>query len=890
MWSITFKLMKRSMRMLVPAGIAIIIGTMFVSSTFLFGNALDHSLRQQVSASFGDAQYAVSNTGSSDAEDGRSTSETVASMNLDRIREIQGVSGVRPDTVSQIEISGGSRNEHSSTAVIGMANSSGVMPVSLASGLWPAHSGEIAVPESMANLLSLHVGDTVKSTAPSGGDEAGQNDSRTMTVVGISKDTAGAYAYYGGAAIVVEQDFAGLAGFGSTTTFENLPISTMFIELAPATAEQQTLTLRKIDAALPHGFQVKERKALEDSMMKSLGGGQVNITTTFILAFGVLAMFVAAIVIANTFQVMIAQRRRTLALLRTIGARKSQLYASVLVEASILGLVCSVVGVGCALLLMTLLGVSGVNLAGAQFSVVLSWPVFVVPILFGMVITILASSGSARAATGVTPLEALQPMEASVKRRHGWLSMMMSLLLMLLGVVAVILPIVLTKRSLTGESAALTADQSTQILGVGILGVMMFFVGVLLCSSRWMPWLLKGVGALLSHIGPATRIASANIQKNPRRVASTGAALLIGVTLVSCLGTGAASAKQTMSNALDARYSVDIQVTGNHLTAADVNKVKKVGGVHAAGLVPTVPATLSVDGQQQGMSVYELSSSDISNLMHASVSAVQDGDILVPKALATGKNGLAQGSKVTLGLNASGSDNGRDGTASTGTAQHGVSREFRVVGANYRGVESDNELYGIVKPGTLDAAGIRAEGNEIWISSDGQQNAGTLVTNIKDALSDVDGVNVGGSIAVRSQWEQIVNVLLMILVALLAVAVVIALIGVANTLSLSVIERLRESATLRAIGMTRGQLRASLAIEALLISGCSVVVGLVLGTVFGWIGSYLVFAQFGAVAYPLDWGMDAAIVAVAVVSALLASVLPAKHAVSTSPVEALAEA
>ncbi|MDN6234341.1 MAG: hypothetical protein L0J14_04410 [Bifidobacterium crudilactis] len=134
MWSITFKLMKRSMRMLVPAGIAIIIGTMFVSSTFLFGNALDHSLRQQVSASFGDAQYAVSNTGSSDAEDGRSTSETVASMNLDRIREIQGVSGVRPDTVSQIEISGGSRNEHSSTAVIGMANSSGVMPVSLASG------------------------------------------------------------------------------------------------------------------------------------------------------------------------------------------------------------------------------------------------------------------------------------------------------------------------------------------------------------------------------------------------------------------------------------------------------------------------------------------------------------------------------------------------------------------------------------------------------------------------------------------------------------------------------------------------------------------------------------------------------------------------------------
>lgn len=886
MWTITFKLMKRSMRMLIPAGIAIIIGTMFVASTFLFGNALDHSLRQQVSAGFGDAQYAVS--ASDDSSQGEP--KTVANMHLKQIRSINGVAGARPDTAGVIEVSGGSRHEHSSTAVIGMANSSGVMPVKLSSGLWPAKSGEIAIPDSMATLLSLHIGDTVDSTVSADRSVTGQQDSLSMKVVGTTTDSAGAYAYYGGAAIVPEQDFARMTGLGVSASFEDLPISTIYVELAPASEQRQELTVRKIKQELPKGLEINDRASIENKMMDSLGGGQVNITTTFILAFGVLAMFVAAIVIANTFQVMIAQRRRTLALLRTIGARKSQLYGSVVVEAALLGIVCSVIGVGCALLLILLLGLSGINLAGAQFALIITWPVFVVPILFGVIITMLASMGSARAATGVTPLEALQPIEGSAKKHHGWFSLVLSLLMLVLGSLAIVMSILRVRKSLTGQTSALSSDQSLQLLGVAICGVMVVFVGVLLSSSRWMPWLLKGIGAIVSHTGPAATVASANIQKNPRRVASTGAALLIGVTLVSCLGTGAASAKQTMSDALDARYSVDIQITGSHLDTADLNKVKKVRGVQAAGLVPTMNSSMKQGDQQTMMSLYEVSQNEMSQLMRVSTAATHDGDLLVPQSLATSKNGLAPGSSVRLTLGDTNDNGDESGGSSTQNTTDVVSRDFTVTAGNYRGIESNNDYYALVAPGTFAKAGLSDSENQIWVSSNGNQQAGTLVSNIQDALSDVDGVSVGGSIAVRSQWEQIVNVLLMILVALLAVAVVIALIGVANTLSLSVIERLRESATLRAIGMTRGQLRSSLAIEALLISGCSVIVGLILGTVFGWVGSYLVFSQFGTVAYPLSWAMDLTIIGVAVVAALLASVLPAKRAVSTAPVEALAEA
>ena len=161
---------------------------------------------------------------------------------------------------------------------------------------------------------------------------------------------------------------------------------------------------------------------------------------------------------------------------------------------------------------------------------------------------------------------------------------------------------------------------------------------------------------------------------------------------------------------------------------------------------------------------------------------------------------------------------------------------------------------------------------------------------VQSAFSSNPGVSVTGPVVERVMWETIIDMLMSMLVGLIAVAVLIALVGVANTLSLSVIERTRESATLRAIGMTRGQLKRSLAVESLLLSLVSGVCGVVLGTGFGWLGSYMVFSLYGKVSFPLEWSMNGVVLAVAAVAALLASVAPARRAVRTPPVEALAEA
>lgn len=880
MWSITLKLMRKNARMLIPAGIAILIGTMFIASTLLFGNTLDYSLRRQISASYGDANYAVV---ASD-DDAPMYGITVGDLNLDQVRRVEGVAGVRADVTLNIEVTAGDR--HSSGIVIANATPSTLMPVDLAKGEWPSGDGQIVLPRDMAARLDVGIGDTV-SAAYSDGTPV------ELTVSGLSLDPGGAYAYYGGAAVVSEGAIGRLMDSVAVDPgYASLNCTILYLDIQPPAGTDAEQVIKQVNALLPAHFAALDRGESEDQALERLGGGQTSMMTTFMMVFGVLAMFVAALVIANTFQVLVAQRRRTLALLRTIGAKKGQLYRSVVAEALLLGLISSLVGlisslvaVGLSIGLMQLLHVAGVEFSGISFVTVLTPQVFLVPIAFGVVVTILASLGSARTATTVTPLEALQPLEVSAARKSGAARLVVSLLMMLFGAAVTAFTVVDTWRQAHGESA-LSNEQFSLVLLMAMGGVMIFFLGLLLCANRWVPLLLKGVGALVAHIGPASTIATANIQKNPRRVAATSTALLIGVALVSTLGTGAASARQTLASELDARYSVDIQVSGEGVDQTVLDDIRKVAGIRDAELIGSSNAVWHTDDYDSNLQVYTLTAQQGRAVMNGdAIDGLRDGVLLVPDALAGDSDDypVRDGSVLDLELNATYSDDG--------DIVDGIAFKPTVEAAPFRGVNTPYGIYGLMPPDTLDRLGAKPDGYEVWAKTDGTVTPADVIDDIQQAVSSIPGITVGGSIAERVSWDGMVNMLLMVLVALLAVAVIIALIGVANTLSLSVIERTRESATLRAIGMTRGQLRRSLAIEALLISLVSGVVGIVVGTVFGWIGSYIVFSMsFGSVVFPIDWATSGAILAIAAVAALLASVFPARRAVKTPPVEALAEA
>ena len=873
MWSITLKLMRKTKRMLIPAGIAIMIGTAFIASTFLFGNVMNDSLTRQMTAMFGNANYAVTVNSSdlSDEELNEAYSSTVGDFHLDQIAGIEGVDGVRASVETGVSVSRG--DSAISGEIISTAAQKNMLPVNITEGDQPKDSNEVALPEDMAKQLNVGIGDTVRLTSQYAVGTDGKAKADNVRVVGLTSDPNGAYSYYGGAIVGSDNLLAAMQG---TDDFDTTGTTTVYLDLALDGNSVSAKTINSVKALLPKHFDLMSRQQVSDESIKSLTGNQTSIVTTFLMCFGVLAMFVAALVIANTFQVLVAQRRRTLALLRTIGAKKGQLYGSVLFEAAVLGFVASVLGVVLGSLLMWGMCVSNIMQEGMRFN--FSWQAAVIPILFGIVVTVLASLGSARSATAVTPLEALRPIELTDNRRS-------SLTRAIIGIAMVIFSIWQVQATNGGENAS--SDQFTMILLVAIAGAALVFLGMVVTAVFWMPALMKGVGALASLTGPSATVAHANIQKNPRRIAATGAALLIGVTLVYTIATGAASAKETMNGALATRYSVDIVAMGDDISQQMVKDVADINGVSDTLYAPAVSVTLEkADGIQptSALLVGVKNIDQVKQVMRANLgnASIDSDGVLMPTYNAqTGKelqfaNGTADFS----------TEWNQDGDATRSLTLQANQADYRRVSAQYGAVGFVDESH--FTNGDLDAAThvllVKADTDKSGVSVDGIYN------DMQAALEKSTDATVTGPIAERIVWAKMIDSMMMLLVGLIAVAVLIALVGVANTLSLSVIERTRESATLRAIGMTRGQLRASLAIEALLISVVSGLAGILLGTLFGWLGAYVVFSLYGTVAFPFEWGINGIVLAVAAVAALLASIAPARRAVRVPPVEALAEA
>ncbi|EFA23456.1 ABC transporter permease [Bifidobacterium gallicum] len=901
MWRLTLTMMKKNLRMLIPAGIAVIISTMFITCSLIFGDAMTASIRDQVTAGFGNANWVVSpgqpddsattiHTQDDDVTDDGTQEPvdewepTVGSFQVEQARRIID-STTKADSTAKLV---GTRADVQISArlVVGDDNTNGLaiapgsdtalLPLTISKGHQPSGANEVAIPEKLAQRLGLNLGDTVTlvHTSPMPDEHNQMREYRcTPTIVGFTTDPSGTFSYYGGAMVLSEHDIATLLGKAS---FNDVPCYRMLFTMTGSAAVQSAAVQR-----LNHEMtvQVDSREVIAQTAIKAMTGDS-GITKTFLLCFGGLALIVAALVIANTFQVLVAQRRRTLALLRIIGARQGQVYRSVVLESVLLGLVSSALGVGAGIGVMQMVANSHVLESMVPLHVVLTVWTFVVPIVFGTIATMLASLGAARMAMRVTPLEAMRPVEISEQAQTRRLRGVLGLLMILVGIGCCMLGV-------------WKADDD-RALFAAMLGCAMTFVGIAVTARFWLPWLMKGLGTLASHCGPSATLASANIAKNPRRVAATGTALLIGVTLVATMGTGAACAKQTMNTALATRYSVDIVIADvpSDQAAALTARVSKHTGVRDvlnAPLVTTtvtgnVPDAMRQQGAGPDLTLLGVPNVEaLSKVLNVDCSHLQwnDHTVIVPKYLpSTGKE-LNAGPQLTVTT---------DGDHKSSAAAD-VTLQTQTL--DFRGVMPRSLAIGFVPDSLFDNGELQASSSTLLVAVDSHND--TSLANLMDALSkdiaSVPQAQLTGPVAEKQQWDQMVDMMLMMLVVLLAVAVIIALIGVANTLSLSVIERTRESATLRAIGMTKRQLRRSLGIEACLITVVSSVVGLVLGTAFGALGTYMVMkSAIGDFSFAIDWRVDIAIIVIAILAALVASIGPARRANSVPPVEALAEA
>ncbi|MDK7192111.1 FtsX-like permease family protein [Bifidobacterium sp. UMB1197] len=896
MWKIALKLMRKSVRMLIASGIAILIGSMFMSATLLFANSVDDLMVRNSTDEFTSANYAISfkNPNSSP-----SSEIHYKDLHLDEISKMPGVNGIRSDDATALV-----RVEKGDKSVTSIAWSNGLygnLPVYKSTeGRDPQEIGEITLIKSIAKSIHANIGDTITlvKVDDTGGDKEKSYDVRVVGLVDDGEHSQIPFSnrgtYLGG----ITNDFC--AKLENIKNFDNQVVqSKVYMSIDESKINDLS---PKINALLPKQFSLMSRHEVGVRAVRNVSNG-TNFVTMFLLSFGILALLISSLVIANTFQVLVAQRRRTLALLRVIGAQSHQLYAAVLLEAAILGVISAAVGVLCAIGFMG--AISNVNINSGPLSkipLIVSLPAVVWPIAIGTIVTVLASMSAARSATKVTPMEALRPMDLIKDKRASIIRTVFGVVFIVVGILATALSATSLASMIARKSPTAGSDSWMTLLG-SMFGCALVFIGIVMTAIFWMPFAMKATGAIMALCGPASKVANANVQRNPRRVAATGTALLIGVTLVSTVVTGAICGKATLKGVVDDRYSVDIIIQGKNVDKSLAADISKISGIKHTELLPAVPMTFK---NAKGETEYAMAAgvdnvNQLKNVMHTDLDGVNinKDSILLPKfnnedgepfELKKGNLNLqayvekyssdeTDSNNITpfTGMNIDPSNN--DKSITVKQVQFKKYRNVNIYSRNTAFV-SKSYFNNYLKPTT----------HILLISVDSSKaNLVDIVKNIRNTTSSYAEVMAGGSVFQRAQWESAIDIMMMLLVGLIAVAVVIALIGVANTLSLSVIERTKESATLRAIGMTRGQVRRSLALEATLISLTSTVSGLIVGTAFGWIGSYMVFSTIGKVPFVVDWTIYAVLALIALLAALLSSVLPARRAVKSSPVVALAE-
>jgi putative ABC transport system permease protein len=391
------------------------------------------------------------------------------------------------------------------------------------------------------------------------------------------------------------------------------------------------------------------------------------------------------------------------------------------------------------------------------------------------------------------------------------------------------------------------------------------FLGVLAIGSLLVPALIRLIGALPAKGGgvPA-RIAVANAVRNPRRTAATTSALLIGVTLISLTCVGIASVRKTFDVSMDGEYPVDLMVNtyNEKMPSGAEQQLREIKGI--TQVVPVSKVTVKTTGQE--LLVTGIDQAAAGSVIHnqAIVDKLKPGTALLDYQTRNLLN-VKDGSPITI-----------------------VSGQHKLTVT----VRSATGLDPITLTSTdLAKLSPSAAVTGFWLASNPKADGSDVIDAVEQSIPSVKDLSVTGGLAERTSYTKIFDVLLIVGVGLLGVSVLIALVGVGNTLSLSVLERTRENALLRAMGLTRRQLRSMLAVESLLMALVAAGLGIVLGLIYGWTGtSALMGGQTtdGGVEYAVPVTLLVVIAAVAAVAGLLASVLPARRAAKVAPAGALA--
>jgi putative ABC transport system permease protein len=836
---------------LVLSSLAITAGVAFVTGTLVMGASINAAFLGSFAAGAKNVDAVVTPQAPDNNFPGSSNDPTVPASVLAQVGSVPGVASVAGRLVGLAPLLSDSGKVIDNGGWDGLGINVPADPAlrsfTVASGHFPESANQVAVDKTTAADQHFQLGQLVRVV-----DHGGRV--RAFRLVGTVDP--GVNNGFGNSTVTVFETATALS-------VTSRPGYNQIVARAAAGVSQAALTARI--GALPavSGYKVQTGAQLASAEARAAGTNTEALSNA-ILAFAIIALVVASIVIYNTFTILVTQRGRELALERCVGATRRQVFGGMLLESLIVGLIASaagvVAGLGLGWGLERLFTAFGASIPSGPL--VLSPATVVIAMLTGTAVTIMSAVLPARSATRVAPVAALGSQhEQPDSARIGWRRTAVAAVFAVAGLL------------LTFEGTR--QAQFIQITAGGLL----CFVAVLALGPLIVPPLVAFFGWLPGKLAdPTVRLAADNARRNPQRVAATTAALTIGLTLMTVFTSVISSAQATSNERISQQYPFDYVI-------------EPAGSGVAGQLVPQRILSVLTASPALGVvaPVYD---------QQATVNGVGKTDVGAVSQSALGLNVkpvMVSGSITAIGPGAAAIDSdqvtrlhvGQGGTIAVSTPDGGTER-LRVAAVFQSGG-------GGVVPRILLSVpdftrGFRPAGAElVLINAAAGVSAAASRTAVDTAVASDPLLTVHTLADFRAELASAVNGIIALFSILMGLALLIALFGISNTLTLSVIERTRESALLRALGLTRGQLRRMLLTEALYMALIAAALGVSLGAAFAWtlVNSFLQHDGGGVISIPFaEIGL---FVVIGAVAALLAGVLPARRAARVSPVSAMAD-
>lgn len=840
-------LLARKLRVALTS-VAIVLGVAMVAGTFI--------LTDQINSAF-DEIFETGNEKIDAVVERRTEFDTfedalppIPASLVDEVRAVDGVAQAEGQVEGQGQLIVGDEvidSQGGAPAIVVSTVDEAMNPSTAVEGRLPENPGEVAIIKSVADERGIGVGEPDVRLATSEG-------AVPVRLVGVFR--FGDVESIGGTTVV-------LTTFADAQRWlDREGQATRVVARAEQGVSPEQLAAR-IRAALPDTVTVQTGQENARAQSDEVGDEISGFLTPALLTFAGVALFVGAFIIFNTFSITVAQRVREFGMIRTLGATRGQVLRNVIGEAAVVGVLASLVGlaagIGIAAAILAIFESVGFALPAAGIEI--APRTVIAALLVGVVVTLVASVGPALRATRVPPIAAVQEgATLPPGRLHRWVPL-----------IAAVFSLAGVALFVYALSADLAATDALSLLGVGAVLV---FLGVGMLARFIVAPLARVIGAPIEAVAGTTgTLARANATRNPARTASTAAALMIGVGLVSFVAIFAAGLKDSFTGAIDRVIQGDVILQTDNFTtfpAAVGPAAREVSGVDAVELI-RFPEVRTEPGGTQFLNTIDPATAprvfrfdwqgDASDALFARLGT--DG-ALIETNLAR-STGLRAGDVFEVRTN------------------RGNRGRFTVLG-EYRdpvlftGITVSNEA--------ADRLDIPPDPSVGVITFDEGADPDAVQAAVRDRLDgDFPTVNVDSQAEFKEDFEAQIDQLLALLYALLAISLVISLFGIVNALVLSIYERTREIGMLRAIGTTRGQMRAIVRYESIITSVIGGVLGIVVGVVFAWVLARGLEEQ--GIGFTLPAGTLVVFLVMAIIAGVLAAVLPARRAARLNPLDAL---